>query len=73
MRLAGVPHYTIGSGCTYSPTFVCNLDYLPAGHSTQVDFGAQMLDASPQTVTAETTTAGVAGYNHPKLTIPVGP
>ena len=48
MRLAGYPHYTIGSGCSYGSTFVCRLDYLPAGHSTQVDFGAQMLTASPR-------------------------
>jgi hypothetical protein len=72
MRLAGYPHYTIGSGCSYGSTFVCRLDYLPAGHSTQVDFGAQMLTASPQTVSASTSSDGVVGYNHPSLTVKVG-
>jgi hypothetical protein len=72
MRLAGPPHYLVGSGCSGGSTFVCDIGYLPAGHSTNVYFGAQMTAVSPQTVSAGTTSAGAAGYNHPQVTIPVG-
>lgn len=72
MRLAGPPHYTIGSGCVGTSTLVCDLDYLPANQSTQVDFGVQMLTVAPQTIRASTNSAGEVGYSHPELTIPFG-
>jgi uncharacterized repeat protein (TIGR01451 family) len=71
MRLLGPPHYTIGSGCSGLSTIVCNLDYLPANHSTQIQFGVEITRPSDQTVTAISRSAGVAGYNEPETTIRV--
>ncbi len=71
LRLDGPPAYSIGSGCTGAATIVCNLDYLPAYHSTQVHFGVTVTDETDQAVTAETTSDGIAGYDRPKTVVTV--
>ena len=71
LRLDGPPAYSIGSGCTGAATIVCNLDYLPAYHSTQVHFGVTVTDGSDQAVTAETRSDGIAGYDRPKTVVTV--
>jgi hypothetical protein len=71
LRLDGPPAYSIGSGCTGTAVIVCNLDYLPPYHSTHVYFGATATAQGDQTVTAETTSAGIPGYNRPKAKIAV--
>jgi uncharacterized repeat protein (TIGR01451 family) len=71
MRLLGPPAYTIGSGCTGTSTIVCNLDYLPAAHSTQVRLGVDITDDANQTIRATTTSAGLPGFDKPSVTIRV--
>jgi hypothetical protein len=65
------PSYQIGSGCQGTSTVVCNLDYLPSGASTPLQFTARVVSPSGQSISALTTTRGIPGYNHPRLTIPV--
>ena len=71
LRLDGPPAYSIGSGCSGELTVVCKLDYLPAYHSTHVYFGTTLIGRSHQTVTAQTTSNGIQGYNRPKVDVSI--
>jgi hypothetical protein len=71
LRLDGPPAYSIGSGCSGATVIVCNLDYLPAYHSTHVYFGVTVTGEGDQAVTAGITSDGIPGYDRPKAVISV--
>jgi hypothetical protein len=73
LQLEGPPSYLIGSGCEGTRLVVCNLDYLPALHSTTVTFVVRPVAGGWQTISAWATSGGHAGFNHPRLVIPVAP
>jgi hypothetical protein len=71
LRLDGPPSYLIGSGCAGTQLVVCNLDYLPAFHSTTVTFVVRPVESGWQSISAWATSEGQPGFNHPRLVIPV--
>jgi hypothetical protein len=71
LQLEGPPSYLIGSGCAGTQLVVCNLDYLPAFHSTMVTFVVRPIAGGWQSISAWSTSGGHPGFNHPRLVIPV--
>jgi len=65
LRLAGLPAYTLGSGCSGTSTVVCNVSFLsPKGGSTATfHFGVQITQREDQLVKASATAAGHAHSN----------